>query len=77
MVSFPEDDWEASHFAEVGGGESALPTEASRNDDVILKAMPTAKVNHTPYREQRAEEEVCNWESCYFCCSFSSSGCSV
>ena len=55
-----EDDWEARHLAEVGGEGSGLPTEALHNDDAILKAMPTAKVNHTPYPNQHTEEEVSN-----------------
>ena len=53
-----EDDWEASHFAEVGGEGSGFPSEALHNDDAILKAMPIAKVNHAPYAEPHAEEEV-------------------
>ena len=52
-----EDDWEASHFAVVGGEGSSLPSEALHHDDAILKAMPTTNSNHT--HTPPIEEEVC------------------
>lgn len=51
-----EDDWEASHFAVVGGEGSSLPSEALHHDDAILKATPTTISNHTS--TPPLEEEV-------------------
>ena len=53
---FTEDDWEASHFAVVGGKGNSPPTaEALHRDEAILNAMPTVTTNHT---HNRPESEV-------------------
>ena len=57
VIHLSEDDWEASHFAVVGGEGSSLPSEALHHDDAILRAMPTTNSNHTP--TPPIEEEVC------------------
>lgn len=56
VMHLSEDDWEASHFAVVGGEGSSLPSEALHHDDAILRAMPTTNSNHTP--TPPIEEEV-------------------
>ena len=47
-IHVSEDDWEASHFAVVGGEGSSLPTEPLHRSDAIQKAMPAVIANHSP-----------------------------
>ena len=61
LYSVAEDDWEASHFAEVGREEgNSLEVGALQHDDAILDAVPSVTTNHTPKLPTGAEGEEVN-----------------